>query len=191
MSSLPHFKYLIGLGNPGPEYNGTYHNVGFLFIDALSPHFTERATRTPAFSFLKEGGVTFVKPETFMNDSGKAIKKIVEHFKCKTDDLLLIHDDSDLEVGTYKFSFGRGAAGHRGVLSVMRGLKTEKFWRLRIGIRTPSRTRVKAIDIVLSKITPKDRKILQGVVPPVKTNLRLKEVPVGKVDKLVRGRSTL
>jgi peptidyl-tRNA hydrolase, PTH1 family len=191
MSSLPRFKYLIGLGNPGPEYDHTYHNVGFLFIDTLSPRFPEEATKTPSFSFLKEGRVTFVKPGTFMNDSGKAIRKIVEHFKCKTEDILLIHDDSDLAVGTYKFSFGKGAAGHRGVLSVMRALKTEKFWRLRIGIRTPSRKRVKAIEIVLSKITPKNRKLLQGVVAPVKTNLRLNEVPVGKDDKFVRGRSTL
>lgn len=189
MSSLPHFKYLIGLGNPGKEYRDTYHNIGARFIDAFAPDFEEKATRAPLFSFLKEGKITMIKTAVFMNDSGKAIKKIVEHFKCKPDDVLLIHDDSDLMAGAYKFSYGRGAAGHRGVESVMRALKTKNFWRLRIGIRAPSKRREKAMKMVLRRITPAHKKAFYSLAKEVSLNLRINEVPSGTDSRLVRGRS--
>lgn len=189
MSSLPRFKYLIGLGNPGKEYLDTYHNTGAWFIDALAPHFGEKATTTPLFLFLKERGVVFVKPVIFMNESGKAIKKIVDYFKCKTDDLLVLHDDSDLMVGTYKFSYGRGAAGHRGVESVIRALRTKNFWRLRIGIRAPSKRREKAMKMVLRRMAPLHKKAFYKLAKEVSLNLRLNEVPPGEDSKLVRGRS--
>lgn len=189
MSSLPHFKYLIGLGNPGNEYRDTYHNIGAWFIDVFTPRFEESATHAPLFSFLAQGKITMIKTAVFMNDSGKAIKKIVEHFKCKTDDLLLIHDDSDLMVGTYKFSYGRGAAGHRGVESALRALKTKNVWRLRIGIRTPSKKREKAMVLVLRHIPPAHKKIFYNLAKETSLNLRLNAAPPGTTSKLVRGKS--
>lgn len=148
------FKLIIGLGNPDSKYHNTYHNVGHLFIDHLTKS-----------SQLK---AKILKTDVYMNESGGVVKKALKKFCAKPEELLVVHDDSDIYLGNYKLSFGRGAAGHHGVENIQAALKTKNFWRLRIGIRPqnpPSLKlrRAKAGKFVLKKISPTDKKILESI----------------------------
>lgn len=107
---------------------------------------------------LKKTAVTILLPETFMNKSGKTIGAL----KIQPKKLLLIHDDSDLRLGKLKFSFGKNSAGHKGVESVMRTLKTKDFWRLRVGIQ--KQKRVEATSLVLMKFTPQEKSVFTKVL---------------------------
>lgn len=144
-------KLIIGLGNPGKEYENTYHNVGFLFIDFLNK--ADKPRRS-----LKTG--------TFMNQSGFFVKSALAKYRLNPENLLIVHDDSDIALGRFKLNFNRGSAGHKGVESVIQTLKTKKFWRLRIGIRftDPNQIRrTKAGNLVLKKIKAADKKTLYAV----------------------------
>ena len=147
-------KIVIGLGNPGEEYEKTYHNVGFLFIKYL-------INKKPTNSEL-------IKSDVYMNESGKFVAKIMQKTGVKPEELLVVHDDSDIELGKYKLSFGRGSAGHKGAESIIKSLGTKNFWRLRIGIRKVSSIkyqvlRKKAEEFVLRKISKADLEILNQV----------------------------
>jgi len=143
-------KVIIGLGNPGDEYTDTYHNAGYLFIDYLEAN----------SSLPKQ---KLIKSESFMNESGSYVAELIKRWKiAKPEETLVVHDDSDLLLGKYKFSFGSGSAGHKGVESIIKTLGTKDFWRLRIGIRRPEAgIRQKAEKIVLKKISAKDNEILE------------------------------
>lgn len=164
------FKVIIGLGNPGKKYQSTYHNAGFLAIDYFIENQTDKfqTPNSKVFKYLKKSGFIFAKPLAFMNESGKAVKEIIKYFDAATEEVVIVHDDSDLYLGDYKFSFNQGAAGHHGVENVAEALKTKNFCRVRIGIRpreiknspTP---RKKAGSFVLKKIKPSDQKILETV----------------------------
>ncbi|MEK7114725.1 MAG: aminoacyl-tRNA hydrolase, partial [Patescibacteria group bacterium] len=114
-------RLIIGLGNPGKEYEKTYHNAGFLFVDYLIN------------SQLPITNYKLLKTDVYMNQSGNFVKKTLKKYKIKPEEILIVHDDSDIELGKYKISFGRGSAGHNGVQSIIDALKTKNFWRLRIG----------------------------------------------------------
>ncbi|MCL5004652.1 MAG: aminoacyl-tRNA hydrolase [Patescibacteria group bacterium] len=157
MKINPAVKIIIGLGNPDKEYANTYHNVGFLFIDYL--------LKNPPI-------IKLLKSDVFMNESGKFVSKTLKKTNIKPEEILIVHDDSDIEIGKYKISFGRGSAGHNGVESIIKSLKTKNFWRLRIGIRPHIRInqhkisinqRPKAAAFVLKKISKKDLGILEKV----------------------------
>lgn len=163
-------KLAIGLGNPGPEYRNTYHNVGRLFIDHLA---SERANfkRRSSFEYFQLTNLlTLVKPLTFMNQSGGVALNARKYFNSKPREILVVHDDSDLPLGSFKLSFGRGSAGHQGIESIIKSLKTNKFHRLRIGIR-PTKAlpagrqvqRVKASELVLKNIPAREKRILQDL----------------------------
>ena len=155
-------KLIIGLGNPGREYENTYHNVGHLFIDALAGKNTFKKGKY--FEYLKSDGRIYAKTSTFMNQSGGAVASAKRYFEVKPGEILVVHDDSDIPLGSFKLSFGRGSAGHGGIESIIRSLRTNKFHRLRIGVR-PSREikRTKAGGLVLKKIGIKEKKILQDL----------------------------
>ncbi|MBI3638345.1 peptidyl-tRNA hydrolase [Candidatus Wolfebacteria bacterium] len=148
-------KIIVGLGNPGGEYKKTYHNAGFLFIDYL----------------VKNSQIlNSLKSDVYMNLSGSFVKKALKKYKVKSEEILIVHDDSDIELGGYKLSFGRGSAGHNGVESIIKSLGTKNFWRLRIGVGTKQQTanskqqtakKVKAMDLVLKKITKKDMDMIK------------------------------
>lgn len=163
-------RLIVGLGNPGKEYEKTYHNVGFLYLDYLKRSISQISWQKPgrSFEYFKFGDFILVKPLTFINDSGVVVRAALKYFKCKPEELLVVHDDSDIELGKYKFSFGRGSAGHHGALSVIKIINTAQFNRLRIGIRKMpnvkgqrSKIRQRAGDLVLKKMSPADWKILQ------------------------------
>ena len=119
------WKLIAGLGNSGARYRHTYHNVGALALEAVEKNFEELGlSKTPYL----------LKPQDFMNDSGGSIQEALKKYCLKPEDLLVIHDDSDIPLGKYKYSFGKNSGGHKGIESVARALKTKKFWRVRIGV---------------------------------------------------------
>ncbi|HUX35582.1 MAG TPA: aminoacyl-tRNA hydrolase [Candidatus Paceibacterota bacterium] len=171
-------KVVMGLGNPESGYKNTYHNAGKLLVDYLSEKLVS-AGETKTINFRKKSsgdfesrvsnGLSLVKPVNYMNENGKAAKAALKYFGAKPDSLLAAHDDSDIEIGKYKISFGSGPAGHNGVRSVIDSIGTKDFWRLRIGIRKKEtrnerqQARMKAIDFVLKKITVKDKELMNSV----------------------------
>ena len=149
-------KLIIGLGNPGEQYKNTYHNAGVLFIEYLK-------------NALVASGQTLVASNAYMNESGSFVARELKKRGLKPEALLIAHDDSDIELGKFKLSFGRGAAGHKGAESVIKVLRTGDFWRLRIGIRPGAGSgkretkRPKAKEFVLKKITAAHRRIFRKV----------------------------
>lgn len=156
-------KLIIGLGNPDKKYENTYHNVGFLFIDYLKEN--QQIFNFPALPAGRQFSI--FKSTEYMNTSGKFAAKELKKSGAKPEELLIVHDDSDLALGSFKLQFGRGAAGHHGIENIQAALKTKDFWRLRIGIRPasenpPAGGRQKAEKFVLKKITAADKKILEA-----------------------------
>ena len=132
-------KVIVGLGNPGDKYLNTRHNFGFLALDGLAEYFgiNFKAKRRLDALIAEYGNgedrVILAKPQTFMNNSGKAIKKILNFYNLIPADLLLIYDDLDLPLGKIKTT-GKSSAGHKGVDSVISSLKSSDFSRVRLGI---------------------------------------------------------
>lgn len=166
---------IIGLGNPDPALEGTYHNAGALAVEWLAARAAEADGDTGGggpkfrpykglFSYAKAGGRIFVRPLAYMNESGRAVAAAMRAFGAKPEDIVIVHDDSDIPVGVFKRAQGGGAAGHKGVASVVDHLHTEDFARIRIGIRDAGEARrKKAGDFVLSPITAADRKVFESV----------------------------
>lgn len=142
---------IIGLGNPGKKFQNTRHNIGFRVVDELP----------------KRKDFIIIKPRTFMNQSGKAVKALVKFYKIKLENLWVVHDDIDLPLGKIRISRGRGSAGHKGVESIIRELGTKEFWRVRIGV-CPRAGKPKNVEkFVLQKFTKEEEKILKEVIKEV------------------------
>ena len=171
-------KLLICLGNPGDEYTDTRHNAGFLFADYLikKNKFNKPTLKEKLLAEVSEGKllapskgkanknkIIIAKPQTFMNKSGNAALLIAKLYKIKPQDIIIIHDDSDMPFGYTKNSFNRSSAGHRGVQSIFKILKTEKIWRSRIGIQPSAKKHIPAADLVLRKFTPKEQQGLPKI----------------------------
>jgi peptidyl-tRNA hydrolase, PTH1 family len=131
---------IVGLGNPGKEYEKTRHNAGRNAVELIAKNegFDDFVFNKASNAFVAKGAIetentTLVLPETMMNASGKAVSAFIKTPKAAKN-LLVIHDDLDLPLGALKMAFGRGSGGHKGVESVMRALKTKDFARIRIGI---------------------------------------------------------
>jgi len=156
---------VAGLGNPGEEYDGTRHNVGRDFLRALEKKIPQN--------------IKIVLPDTYMNNSGAAFKKLVTSKKA-AEHLVVVHDELDLPLGSVKFAFGSGAGGHRGVESIQKALGTKDFIRIRIGISptTPSGKikkpdAEKTADFVLGMFKPKEVEILKKVRKTLQDALEL------------------
>ncbi len=135
-------KLIVGLGNPGSKYESTRHNIGFRVLDELADKLTKGEVKwedNKKFSSLIYSlpGILFAEPQTFMNASGAAVKKIATFYKIAAGDVWVIHDDVDLPIGKLKIRFGGAAAGHHGVESIIDELGTDKFLRFRLGIGHP------------------------------------------------------
>lgn len=141
-------KLLIGLGNPGSEYLNTRHNFGFLALNYFqdsTPGFSAWQASENFKALLSEGQINgqkslLVKPQTFMNNSGQAVKLIADFYKVEAIDLLVLHDDIDLPLGEIRLSQNASAGGHKGVSSIIRALGTQAFARLRLGIKPTKQT---------------------------------------------------
>lgn len=166
------FQLIVGLGNPGRQYEGTYHNAGKDIVRALV---SNKNFKRPfsirdrfLFEYLREDFLTYIIPLVYMNESGRAVFTAMQRFNIIADKTLIIHDDTDIETGTYKLSYGRGSAGHNGVQSIIRSLGTKNFWRLRIGIGGASAK--KAGEFVLQKISEEDRKKIEKTLLEIQTS---------------------
>lgn len=145
--TYPHMKLIVGLGNPGKEYEKTRHNVGFMAVEkiAVDLQFSKWKMEKKLGAEVCRGfiascceDVILAKPQTLMNLSSRAVKLLTTYYRLPPADLLVIHDDLDLELGTLKLSYGSGSAGHNGVQSIIDTLDTKDFWRLRVGVGRPT-----------------------------------------------------
>ncbi len=129
-------KLIVGLGNPGKEYKNTRHNVGFLILDNYlkTDSWKEKFSAMYLETTINSEKVLFIKPLTYMNLSGDAVVKFVNYYDVNIDDVLVIHDDLDLQFGTYKLKKNSSAGGHNGVKSIINRLGTDSFARLKVGV---------------------------------------------------------
>lgn len=162
---------IIGLGNPGRKYKNTRHNVGFQVVDK----FREKSN-FPEFKLSKKFGalisedisgsekIILTKPQTFMNQSGKAIKKLTSFYKTTRPGLVVIHDDIDLPLGKIRIVKNRGSAGHKGVESIIREMGTKNFVRFRVGIQ-PKRGKPKEPEkFVLREFNKEETGVIKKIV---------------------------
>lgn len=162
-------RMLVGLGNPGPEYEDTRHNVGFWWVDAAARELGARLSPDRAYHGLvarvNRGAqpVWLLQPQTYMNLSGKSVSALARFFKIEPSQILVIHDELDLLPGQMKLKQGGGAAGHNGLKDILAQLGSPDFWRLRIGIGHPG-VRAEVANWVLRKPMPEHREaILQCI----------------------------
>ena len=146
---------VVGLGNPGREHEGDRHNVGWMVVDELARRTDARwrAKFSGQLAEIRLDGLrlALLKPETFMNDSGRSVAGAARFFKVEPESLLVVHDDVDLESGRLQARAGGGLAGHNGLRSLAQALGTQDFLRLRIGVGRPGRgDRRSVADYVLS-----------------------------------------
>ena len=166
-------KIFVGLGNPGPEYRHSRHNVGFRVVDAfaksMAVSFRKSSPRMlTASGVIRDRGrdderVILVKPQTYMNRSGSAILDLLQEIEAGPSDILVIHDDLDLGLGRLRLKSKGGHGGHRGVQSLIASLETHQFYRLRAGIGRPPAHQA-ADAYVLSEFLPEERPLVQEMI---------------------------
>jgi len=165
-------KCIVGLGNPGEKYQFNRHNVGFMVVDELA----RQISNSPILQFsnnskfkseiIQTKEYILAKPQTFMNDSGVAVSAICRFYKIKNEDLYIIHDDLDIEIGNYKIQHGKGPKVHNGLSSVEEKLGTDKFWNVRIGVENREvrgNSGIPGVVYSLQNFSPEEREIIDGV----------------------------
>lgn len=173
-------KIIIGLGNPGLEYKNTRHNVGFMVIDVLAEQHDLVWKNNKKFQakICQNKNFILIKPQTFMNNSGKTALAILSYYKLLprkfglfinknnnlSDVLTVIHDDVDIELGKYKISINSGSAGHQGVQSIINYLKTKKFQRIRIGIRSNLINKITTEKFVLQRFSGEELRVVKKII---------------------------
>jgi PTH1 family peptidyl-tRNA hydrolase len=160
-------KIVVGLGNPGKRYAGTRHNVGFDVIDVLarSPRaggFQERFGAEVAELIEDAGKVLLVKPQTFMNLSGRAVRQLVDFYQVPVEELLVVCDDINLPVGKLRARARGTHGGHKGLKDIQNHLATTEYARLRIGVGAPEQ--VDAADYVLARFRPSEQAIVDEAI---------------------------
>lgn len=134
-------KLVVGLGNPGPEYELTRHNIGWLVMDSFEPidgsFWKDKFKGTFTDTNINGDKVYFLKPQTFMNLSGESVQALCQFFKINPQEILVLHDELDLPFGQIQFKKGGGLAGHNGLKSMAQCLGNQDFYRMRIGIGRP------------------------------------------------------
>jgi len=178
-------KAIVGLGNPGKTYEATRHNVGFqivrqlgqdLGIDLAEKGFKARFGR----GALDHEPVLLITPLTYMNLSGQAVQRFVEEFNLTPADLIVVHDDIDLELGRIRIKKKGGDGGHKGIRSIIEHLGTGEFLRVKIGVgRPPSSQEV--VDYVLSSFDPQEQEQFKEVLPKAIDAVKL--LVLGEADK--------
>ena len=160
-------RLIVGLGNPGREYEKTRHNAGFWWVDAIAERKRAAWKRETKFSGyttkVEEGGREFalLKPWTYMNESGRSVAAWLRFYKIEPVAMLVVHDELDLPPGTVKLKKGGGTGGHNGLTDVVEVLASKDFWRLRIGIGHPGHK-----DLVADYVLTKARRAEQDAIDP-------------------------
>ena len=162
-------KLIIGLGNPGKEYEKTRHNVGFFILDRLAQEWGESFQRQKFQGYYAEHHgagekVVLVQPQTYMNLSGECVARWVSFLKISDEDLLVVHDEIDLPMGKFKAQWAAGPAGHNGIRSIIEKLGHKNFNRLRVGVGHPGR-RGKVVNHVLTPFRKEEIDQLEEILP--------------------------
>jgi PTH1 family peptidyl-tRNA hydrolase len=163
-------KLIVGLGNPGRKYEATRHNAGFWWVDevarAAGANFRREARFSGEIARIASGDLWLLKPETYMNDSGRAVGALANFYRVEPRDILVAHDELDLPPGTVKLKFGGGLSGN-GLKDVAAVLGTKDFWRLRIGIGHPrelAASEQEVVDYVLHSPRAEERKAIDEAI---------------------------
>ena len=167
MIGSEYMKLIVGLGNPGKEYNHTRHNVGFDFLDyyfeykKITPTWTKKVDGVYFSTVIGDEKVYFLKPHTYMNLSGNSVQKIMKYYDIPVEDILIIADDLDILLGNYKLKLSGSCGGHNGLRNIEQNIGTIEYKRLKIGISNNKEMDGK--DYVLGKFSKEEQQILQNL----------------------------
>lgn len=162
-------RLLVGLGNPGPEYDATRHNAGFWWIDAVARKLGATLVAERSYHGLvarvnrPAGPLWLLEPQTYMNVSGKSVAALARFFKIAPGEILVAHDELDLPPGQLKLKLGGGHAGHNGLKDIVAQLGSADFWRLRLGIGHPG-VKAEVVNYVLRKPPPAERDAIEQCI---------------------------
>ncbi len=176
---------IVGLGNPGPKYEGTRHNIGFMVVDRLVESTGAHSLSSSSFhgELYKRATTLFLKPTTYMNRSGISVQAVKNFYKIETERIIVIHDDLDLPFGAVRFKKGGGSGGHNGLKSIDAHVGSD-YLRVRMGIGKPL-YKSQVVDYVLQPFTEEERAHLEGWIDhAAKATLELTRHPLEKVASL-------
>ncbi len=166
---MPAIRLIVGLGNPGREYENTRHNAGFWWADELARSHRLDFRNEAKFHGLSARGnfhgheVFLLKPQTFMNVSGRAVGALAQFYKIAPAEVLVVHDELDLPPGSAKLKLGGGHGGHNGLKDIIAHLGTKEFWRLRIGVGHPG-DRAEVVNFVLNAPRKEEQVLIDEAV---------------------------
>ncbi len=169
-------KVIVGLGNPGGQYAETRHNIGFVVVDSLAEEL-KLEYRSKFQGLLGEGKldgekIFLLKPQTYMNLSGRSVRELANFMKIPVGDILTIHDDMDLPFGKMRLRSSGSPGGHNGIRSIIGELGTEEFWRLKIGVGRPPHNWDPA-RYVLAPFVPEELKLMDDIIDRALKAIRL------------------
>lgn len=187
-------KMIVGLGNPGSKYEKTKHNIGFMAIDKIVNNLDVTFTEDKNFkaqigsTFINHEKVYFVKPTTFMNNSGIAVKALLTYYNISVEDLIVIYDDLDMEVGKLRLRSKGSAGGHNGIKSIIAHLGTQEFNRIKVGIGRPLKG-MTVINHVMGQFNTEDNIVISLTLDRVvnAVNFYLQENNFGKTIQKFNG----
>ncbi len=175
-------KLIVGLGNPGKQYESTRHNAGYWFVDRLSEKYSANLQRKDKFfgyianANIDSHSVYLLKPDTFMNLSGKSVQALASFYRVNADEILVAHDELDIGAGEIRLKSGGGHGGHNGLRDIMRCLGQQSFYRLRIGIDYPGHAS-QVTNYVLNNPSSQDREQIEKSI----------DKAVSQIDKMIAG----
>jgi len=163
---VPAIRLVVGLGNPGKEYERTRHNAGFWLVERFAASSGVALRKDPKYQALvgrMEGGAWLLLPQSFMNASGRAVQMLAGFFKVKPEEILVVHDELDFPPGTARIKQGGGIAGHNGLRDISQRIGSHDYWRLRIGVGRPE-AGADVADYVLHKPSAEEREAIDASI---------------------------
>ena len=164
MREVIKMKLIVGLGNPGKEYENTRHNIGYMFLDYITDNqsfsLNKKFNALEFDSIINGEKILFIKPLTYMNLSGESVIKYVNYYNINTEDILVIQDDLDMDIGKFKLMFNHGDGGHNGIKNIILNLGSRNFLRLKIGI---SKASFNVKDYVLGRFSKEELNLINKI----------------------------
>ena len=159
---------VFGLGNPGPKYSKSRHNVGFMAIEKLAAQegLSLRKRCLHSYKWARKGSLTLVEPLTYMNNSGESVIQVMNYFKIDVDDLIVIYDDMDMPTGKLRLRQSGSAGGHNGMKSIIAHVGTQNFKRIRVGI--DKHAYIPVVDYVLGRFTKEQQPLIEKGIQDAK-----------------------
>jgi PTH1 family peptidyl-tRNA hydrolase len=163
---VPAIRLVVGLGNPGKEYERTRHNAGFWLVERFAVSSGVALRKDPKYQALvgrMDGGAWLLLPQSFMNASGRAVQMLAGFFKVKPEEILVVHDELDFAPGTARIKQGGGIAGHNGLRDISQRIGSHDYWRLRLGVGRPD-AGADVADYVLHKPSPEEKEAIDASI---------------------------